>query len=161
MKDYQRDSISNVIDKINKSIFLPDIQRPFVWEEEQIYKLFDSLMREYPISTFLFWELTKDKIEQMETTQKFVLKKYCFVDNNKSESNEDHSRNRDTYQFVLDGQQRLTSLYIALTGSWRKKVRKQEVQMELYFDLLSGLEENDNGIRYDFRFIKGRSVLPL
>lgn len=41
---------------------LPDIQRSFVWKPDQIYKLFDSLMRGYPISTFLFWKLDRDLV---------------------------------------------------------------------------------------------------
>jgi hypothetical protein len=36
--------------------WLPNIQRPFVWSEEQIARLFDSIMREYPISTLLVWK---------------------------------------------------------------------------------------------------------
>ncbi len=36
--------------------WLPNIQRPFVWSEEQICRLFDSIMREYPISTLLIWK---------------------------------------------------------------------------------------------------------
>ena len=36
--------------------WLPNIQRPFVWGEEQIGRLFDSIMREYPISTLLVWK---------------------------------------------------------------------------------------------------------
>lgn len=36
-------------------LWLPNIQRLFVWSEEQIERLFDSIMRQYPISTLLFW----------------------------------------------------------------------------------------------------------
>lgn len=39
----------------NGGLWLPNIQRPFVWSEEQIQRLFDSIMREYPISTLLVW----------------------------------------------------------------------------------------------------------
>ena len=67
MKEYKRETVSKIISLVNKNILLPDIQRPFVWDEQQVYKLFDSLMRGYPISTFLFWDLT---IEQLEATEK-------------------------------------------------------------------------------------------
>ena len=40
--------------------WLPNIQRPFVWSEEQICRLFDSILREYPISTLLVWKTTSD-----------------------------------------------------------------------------------------------------
>ena len=46
----------------NGKLFLPAIQRKFVWNEEQITKLFDSLMRGYPIGTFLFGILIKKRI---------------------------------------------------------------------------------------------------
>ena len=52
---YKPRSLFRLIDEINHSLFLPHIQRPFVWEEEQMLRLFDSLMRNYPIQTLLFW----------------------------------------------------------------------------------------------------------
>jgi uncharacterized protein with ParB-like and HNH nuclease domain len=42
--------------------WLPNIQRPFVWNEEQIARLFDFIMREYPISTLLVWK-TKEEVK--------------------------------------------------------------------------------------------------
>ncbi len=42
---------------MNRDVFIPGIQRPYVWEPEKIVKLFDSLMRGYPINSFLFWAL--------------------------------------------------------------------------------------------------------
>jgi uncharacterized protein with ParB-like and HNH nuclease domain len=59
---YKSKSLFSLINEINKDLFLPHIQRPFVWDEEQMLKLFDSLMRNYPIQTFLLWK-TKDKIK--------------------------------------------------------------------------------------------------
>jgi len=46
----------------NGQLFLPHMPRPFAWEEEQMLKLFDSLMRNHPIQTPLFWR-TKDEIK--------------------------------------------------------------------------------------------------
>jgi len=52
---YFDQTIKDVLTEIeNGTLFLPAIQRKFVWNEEQITKLFDSLMRGYPIGTFLF-----------------------------------------------------------------------------------------------------------
>jgi uncharacterized protein with ParB-like and HNH nuclease domain len=56
---YRLRSLFSLIEDINRSIFLPHIQRPFVWEMDQFVKFFDSLMRNYPIQTFLF-SRTKD-----------------------------------------------------------------------------------------------------
>lgn len=54
---YKSATIQTILNKLNKSYFLPAIQRPFVWEPDKIIRLFDSLMKRYPISAFLFWEL--------------------------------------------------------------------------------------------------------
>ena len=43
--------------------WLPNIQRPFVWKEEQIERLYDSILREYPIGTLFVWK-TKSKIKR-------------------------------------------------------------------------------------------------
>lgn len=147
--EYLRERISSIMDETNREYFLPDIQRSFVWKEEQIYKLFDSLMRGYPISTFLFWELTKEKIEKIEEDYGLKLKMFKFVGSNKSRSEEEFNRGKEKYSLVLDGQQRLTSLYISLKGNWiiRRKT------MELYFNVLSGNKENDEGVLFEFRFL--------
>jgi uncharacterized protein with ParB-like and HNH nuclease domain len=87
-----------------------------VWKEDQIYKLFDSLMRGYPISTFLFWSLTKEDLEKIQKEIKINIRMYKFVDSNDKDSDEELNRARDDYKLVLDGQQRLTSLFIALKG---------------------------------------------
>ncbi|MGO1041101.1 DUF262 domain-containing protein [Clostridioides difficile] len=52
---YKVYTIREVIDRIRSNkIYLPAIQRKFVWKSEQIERLFDSIMRGYPIGTFLF-----------------------------------------------------------------------------------------------------------
>lgn len=54
-------TIKEAIEHIHKKEYLlPAIQREFVWSSEQIEKLFDSLMRGYPISSFLFWKVEKN-----------------------------------------------------------------------------------------------------
>ena len=50
-------SIAAAIDDLNESIFLPAIQREFVWTPDQIIRLFDSILREYPIGAFLIWRV--------------------------------------------------------------------------------------------------------
>jgi uncharacterized protein with ParB-like and HNH nuclease domain len=59
----ERHTIRKIVHVLNYrdeggGFWLPNIQRPFVWSEEQIYRLFDSIMREYPISTLLVWKTT-------------------------------------------------------------------------------------------------------
>ena len=116
--------------------WLPNIQRPFVWGEEQIARLFDSIMREYPISTLLVWK-TKEVIKHREFIANYKhdvkLSTYFVPDNQRSKL------------MVLDGQQRLQSLYIGLKGSYAGR--------ELYFDVMSGISlAAPEDIRFRFAF---------
>jgi hypothetical protein len=59
----QKQTIRKIVGFLNNAdeeggFWLPNIQRPFVWSEEQICRLFDSILREYPISTLLVWKTT-------------------------------------------------------------------------------------------------------
>ncbi len=121
-------SIKNVVDELNVRYFLPDIQREYVWlkkaDEKKIEQLFDSILRGYPIGSFLFWKLQKEDIaksdEQDENKLNFQL--YQFITN--YDERKPHNEkiyieqiSRDDLCIVLDGQQRLTSLYIGLKGT--------------------------------------------
>ena len=60
-------TIAEVVNDIHrKKYLLPAIQREFVWDTNQIERLFDSLMRDYPISSFLFWGVEKEKVNDFE-----------------------------------------------------------------------------------------------
>ncbi|WP_120824305.1 DUF262 domain-containing protein [Helicobacter pylori] len=121
-------SIKNVVDELNVRYFLHDIQREYVWlkkaDEKKIEQLFDSILRGYPIGSFLFWKLQKEDIaksdEQDENKLNFQL--YQFITN--YDERKPHNEKirieqitRDDLSIVLDGQQRLTSLYIGLKGT--------------------------------------------
>jgi len=58
--DYESRSIEYSISELNRTIYLPAIQRAFVWDTEDIEKLFDSIMGDYPISSFLFWKVKEE-----------------------------------------------------------------------------------------------------
>ncbi|MDR0750990.1 MAG: DUF262 domain-containing protein [Christensenellaceae bacterium] len=59
--DFTNITIKTAMGFIGKNkMYLPAIQRKFVWKSEQIEKLFDSIMQNHPIGTFLFWKLNKD-----------------------------------------------------------------------------------------------------
>jgi hypothetical protein len=115
--------------------WLPNIQRPFVWNEEQISRLFDSIMREYPIGTLLVWK-TKELLKHRKFIDNYLadlkLTTFYVPDNTRSKL------------MVLDGQQRLQSLFIGLRGSYLGR--------ELYFDALSGAMAAPEDIRYRFAF---------
>ncbi len=124
--------------------WLPNIQRPFVWSEEQIARLFDSIMREYPISTLLAWKTKED------------VKHRKFIDNYRRDIKltdfyvPDNTRSK---MMVLDGQQRLQSLFIGLRGSYEGR--------ELYFDALSGgVAAAPEDIRFRFAFKDTTATWP-
>lgn len=93
-------------------------------DEKKIEQLFDSILRGYPIGSFLFWKLQKENIaksdEQDENKLNFQL--YQFI-TNYDERKPHNEKIRieqikcDDLYIVLDGQQRLTSLYIGLKGT--------------------------------------------
>ena len=113
---YTPKTISEVVlEYINRTTFLPAIQREYVWDTDGIEKLFDSIMGNYPISSFLFWKVREEK-KNLWTAYKF------FSDFNREDPHNEEANlagiNQDIY-LVLDGQQRLTSLFIGLKGSYR------------------------------------------
>jgi hypothetical protein len=119
----------------NDEIVLPAIQRGFVWDEEKIEKLLDSLMRGYPIGIILLWETYNDiQYRYFEKDFKPDIR-FAFHDNNRQKR----------LKLVLDGQQRLQSLYVSLYGIYKGKC--------LYFDVLSGRETEDfKEDKFLFRF---------
>ena len=111
-------TIKKAIENIKKRHYvLPSIQRAFVWGTDQIETLFDSLMRDYPIGTFLFWKVDKNKIKDFQFYE--FLKKYHEADHTHSQK-ADLSYDQDIIA-LLDGQQRMTSVYLALAGTYAYK----------------------------------------
>jgi hypothetical protein len=64
--NYKTERICDVLPRLNASWFLPALQREFVWDAERICNIFDSLMRTYPISALLLWEVPEDAREDLE-----------------------------------------------------------------------------------------------
>lgn len=150
-------TIRTTLDRVWKHDYvLPAIQREFVWNPEQICKLFDSLMQGFPVGSFLFW-----KIESK------TAKTFRFFDF----SREYHQRDNPhcpplgnapdgPITAVLDGQQRLTALNVGLRGSlavkephkWWNSPKAFPVK-RLYLDLLHDLVPDEEGTIYRFEFL--------
>jgi len=148
-------TIKEAIENVQKKKYvLPSIQREFVWDTNQIEKLFDSLMRDYPVSTFLFWNVDKAKIKEFQFYE--FLQNYHQRDathNSKASLASD-----EDVIAVLDGQQRLTSLYIALKGTYAEKLpyyawdnNRAFPKKKLYINLLK--EADDIEMLYNLRFL--------
>lgn len=160
---YEKKSIRDVIeDIISRKIYLPAIQRKYVWGDDQIVRLMDSIMLGYPIGTFLFWKVKKTVINQKEYSMYEFIKDYHDRDMYKNPSAPQPfpiGSPDETIWAVLDGQQRLTSLYIALQGSMSRKLPNKRwknddafPKKELYFDLHSERTDDDE-ISYEFKFL--------
>lgn len=154
---YSSMTIASIIDDLSIRLFLPAIQRPFVWEPEQIIMLFDSLMKDYPISSFLFWDIRPENRDGWDI--------YRFVENFRYGETHNELIEPDGREvvMVLDGQQRLTSLLIGLRGSYSTKLKHKRhsnpdawIRQRLYIDLLREAAEagkdDELGISYGFRF---------
>lgn len=143
----------------SKKWVLPAIQREFVWRPEQICRLFDSLLRGYPFGTFLFWKVPASQSHQYRF--------YDFVrDYHERDAPHcpDHpTLHRQELLAILDGQQRLTALNIALFGSmatrdsykWRNNPNAYPRRI-LCLDLLGDPSEEDQegeepGYGFSFR----------
>jgi hypothetical protein len=156
---YVSDTIANTVSKLNRQYFLPAIQREFVWKPEQIIRLFDSIMRDYPISSFLFWELKPENRDKWEFYN-FIQDYKTYMHNQLASS--DGVQN---LTLILDGQQRLTSLLIGLKGTYTTKrpgarvtTKSAWTRHAFYLDLLQdpGTDDDDTeeSVRYGFRFFE-------
>jgi hypothetical protein len=135
-------SIATLVNEIDSGeLALPDLQRDFVWNESQIRTLLDSIMRDYPFGSLLFWNtqwldvVYRDFVSAFRPGQTF----------------ETHVKAAGKKKrMVLDGQQRLQALYLAFAGSHDGR--------RLYFNITSGpdskelLDEEDLGRNYRFEF---------
>lgn len=156
--NFQNSTIKDCIERIsNDEYVIPAIQREFVWDTEQIESLFDSLMQGFPISSFLFWEVDRDNINKFKF-YKFI-KNYHRKNNRYNEPYD--NINKDKIIAILDGQQRLTSLYIALKGDYAVKqpYKDEYPKKELYFNILSGNKSEDYKEQvYEFKFLTDDEV---
>jgi uncharacterized protein with ParB-like and HNH nuclease domain len=154
-------SIQDAISRIRqRRLLLPAIQREFVWNHTKVEWLFDSLLQDYPIGSFLFWEVR-------DTSAKKDYKYYDFLreyrERYQTENPEFSTAGHSDFEAVLDGQQRLTALYIGLTGSyayyrgrvWWENTEYVLPTRHLYLNVLGKApdDEDQAGRVYEFKFL--------
>lgn len=112
--------INQILDKIDaKQIFIPAFQREYVWKREDAKQLIDSLIRQYPTGTMLTWE----------TSNPPELK-----------GPYEYSSSQGSVQLLLDGQQRITTLYMLIRGEIPPYYRQEDIVnpiMGLYVNVQS------------------------
>lgn len=155
-------SIKKAVNDIEDGkIFLPPIQRNFVWNKERILNLFDSFYRNYPIGNCIFWNLIP------ETSRNYPLYKFIkeFTENKSNPIKNEHVPQNlidtDVYA-VVDGQQRLSSFFIGLAGIYKYKKSGKGLQniesnftpSKLYFNLIANDSREENEKLFDFKSIE-------
>ncbi len=108
-----------VNDVRNGRIGLPDLQRPFVWKDNKVRDLFDSMLKGYPIGYVMLWESPAD----------YETKKNKIGVNDKIYD--------EPKELVIDGQQRLTALIAAIYGVKVKDKNFAEREIKISFNPLT------------------------
>lgn len=116
---------NDIINNVNNGIYqIPKFQRNFVWSKEQTAKLIDSLLKGFPIGSFILWK-TNQKLKSLKKIGGVIFNEV---------------KDGDYVYYILDGQQRMTSLYLALSGTQIEKVSYKEI----YIDLEKDVDSNDD-----------------
>ena len=154
----------------NKNLLLPDIQREYVWELEEIERLFESIVDDYPIGSCIFWKTNRTTINSEQPNLYYFIRDF-HKNKTKNEKAPEILNEENEYFIVLDGQQRITSLNIALYGSYtyykggRGNARnnpKSWKKKELYYNLdfyNTSDDEDDEHPRKRFTFLTNDEAL--
>lgn len=150
------EKVKDILEKINKSWYLPTLQRDYVWlknsKQKKVEKLFDSLMLGYPIGQIVLWKTDKNI---KDFTVYTFLNHFSYDEKNESGG---ISINKTKVEYlILDGQQRLTSLFISLNGTGYIQTEKDKKY--LYINLLHNEEKQlVDDMTYDFRFLTSKQA---
>ena len=140
MANWQNLSIEETIRRIkDEEIVLPVIQRRLIWSEDKMEILFDSLLKGNSFGAVICTE------EQKDTEPLFAYRRFTQDGNDVASQKVDELSK--IIWLIIDGQQRLQSFYIGLTGTMNGK--------SLYFDLFS-----DPNMEYGFKFARKKDDLP-
>lgn len=116
-----------VEEKLSKDkMLIPTFQREFKWEPENIRKLWDSIYRFYPIGSILYW-VTDTYLHTHRKIGGFQFP-----------HDEDSVRKFKEWEYILDGQQRATSLLVSMLGGKGRVKDDEEFDYTMYFDATEG-----------------------
>ena len=157
---YKTETIKNAVMSISHNKYLlPAIQRELVWDHKQIETLFDSILSGYPFGAMLFWRYKKDENNKDYKFYDF-LRAYDEFDHSRNHNAEHNTTVREEITGILDGQQRLTALFLGLKGymnlhkrgTWRNLAGNYEKKF-LFINLLynKDSETEDEDIKPEFQ----------
>lgn len=151
--------IAEAIREIEMDRYLiPAFQREYVWSGKQVERLFDSIMRGYPIGSMLFWKVRSESAGQWKFYSFLRYFREWFHTHNEYKP----TKSINEFSAILDGQQRLTSLYLALCGEYHTHIphRKWENTddkfkiCEFYFNLTANQEPKKDNVEYEFLWLE-------
>jgi uncharacterized protein with ParB-like and HNH nuclease domain len=130
---------------------MPSIQRKYVWDLDRIEQLFDSILKGYPIGTFLIWNVSRTDYERYVFYR--IKSDFNFEDGNWQEKRA-VGWDAETWA-LLDGQQRLTSLSIGFRGEYTYKPKGSTVSVtkKLYYNLIAENPLNKKDYK-NFKFLE-------
>ncbi|MCR9180635.1 MAG: DUF262 domain-containing protein [Erythrobacteraceae bacterium] len=125
--DYQSYSIRKILDAVTSGeIRIPAFQRGFVWEMDRVAYLLDSIYKGYPFGSLLFWR-TKQQLASDRKLGAFELP---------------DPESEYPIDYVLDGQQRLTSIFTVFQSELQPDVNSDWI--DIYFDIEAGSNPQDS-----------------
>lgn len=133
-------NLTTLIQQIDLGVIgLPDIQRPFVWKDTKVRDLFDSMYKGYPVGYFLFWANAN-----IEGTKGIGTA----------------SKQKHPTLLIVDGQQRLTSLYAVVKGQEVIRENYEKANIVIAFNPLEEkFEIPDASIKRNPRYFQNISEL--
>lgn len=136
---------SELINDIKRGeIRIPQFQRKFVWDKKGVAKLLDSIIKGYPIGTFIFWR---------------TIERFRDVEISGSKCNQ--PKEDVPINYVLDGQQRITSIFIGLTSAKIDKVDYSDIYLNLLADGDQDIVTTDVNDLHDREYIKLSDFLNM
>jgi len=117
----------------NGTIKIPKFQREFVWEIEKSAKLLDSILKGYPIGTFIIWK-TRERLNNIKNLGGIDLPE---------------PPTGDFIQYVLDGQQRVASIFVAIEGLVVKQENKDVDYKKIYVNLEMDVDDSEQIVSSD------------
>lgn len=158
MAGFKNITVLDAIKEIQANNYLlPAFQREYTWNAVQIERLFDSLMKGYPINSMMFWRVRGTA----RSKYKFYQILGHYRERYKTHNEVFDPKLKDSFMAIIDGQQRLTSIYIGLCGSFayhRHYARYDNTEWNfptrhLYLNLTRTIPEEEDDKTYNFLFI--------
>lgn len=123
------------------TLLIPDLQRPYVWSPKQVIRLVDSLIRGWPFGSLLIWNIGHKPSEEVQIPHRAFWTEHDQIEDGKQVHLAGLPTNKPA-RMVLDGQQRLQSLLLAVGGDdwgmrrrdeqWREDLERPRLKRKMY-----------------------------